>query len=141
MKKYLDRALAFAKSEVVLCAAAVLAVLSMAAVPPDRGYLDYVDWDTLALLFSLMAVSKGLQGQGVFDALGAALLAGVGTGVYSGFEQAVSKTIRIEKEYRPDPEMTKRYTELFGLYLQLYEANKDVMKAHAAVVRAMEDLK
>lgn len=73
--------------------------------------------------------------------LGAALLAGVGTGVYSGFEQAVSKTIRIEKEYRPDPEMTKRYTELFGLYLQLYEANKDVMKAHAAVVRAMEDLK
>ena len=79
MKKYLDRALAFAKSEVVLCAAAVLAVLSMAAVPPDRGYLDYVDWDTLALLFSLMAVSKGLQGQGVFDALGAALLGRLST--------------------------------------------------------------
>ena len=79
MKKYLDRALAFAKSEVVLCAAAVLAVLSMAAVPPARGYLDYVDWDTLALLFSLMAVSKGLQGQGVFDALGAALLGRLST--------------------------------------------------------------
>ena len=74
MKQCFQRALGFAKSEAVLSIAALLAVGSMAAVPPDKGYLDYIDWDTLALLFSLMAVSKGLQGQGVFDALGAGLL-------------------------------------------------------------------
>ena len=62
----------------------------MAAVPPDKGYLDYIDWDTLALLFSLMAVSKGLQGQGVFDALGAALLAGLATGVYGSLEETAA---------------------------------------------------
>ena len=57
MKHCLQRAWAFARGEAVLTIAAVLAVGSMAAVPPDKGYLDYIDWDTLALLFSLMAVS------------------------------------------------------------------------------------
>ncbi|WP_417026410.1 SLC13 family permease, partial [Candidatus Allofournierella excrementavium] len=79
MKQCFQRALGFAKSEAVLSIAALLAVGSMAAVPPDKGYLDYIDWDTLALLFSLMAVSKGLQGQGVFDALGAGLLGRLST--------------------------------------------------------------
>lgn len=79
MKQCLQRAWAFARGEAMLTIAAVLAVGSMAAVPPDKGYLDYIDWDTLALLFSLMAVSKGLQGQGVFDALGAALLGRLST--------------------------------------------------------------
>ena len=60
-KQCFQRALGFAKSEAVLSIAALLAVGSMAAVPPDKGYLDYIDWDTLALLFSLMAVSKGRQ--------------------------------------------------------------------------------
>ena len=79
MKQCFQRALGFAKSEAVLSIAALLAVGSMAEVPPDKGYLDYIDWDTLALLFSLMAVSKGLQGQGVFDALGAGLLGRLST--------------------------------------------------------------
>lgn len=64
----------FIKGEVVLTAAVVLALLSAIAVPPDAGYAGYIDWDTLALLFSLMAVTKGLQMLGLFDALGAALL-------------------------------------------------------------------
>ena len=48
MKQCFQRALGFAKSEAVLSIAALLAVGSMAAVPPDKGYLDYIDWDTLA---------------------------------------------------------------------------------------------
>ena len=74
MKTFTQRALAFAKAEAVLVVAALLALASMAAVPPDKGYLAYIDWDTLALLFSLMAVTKGLQQLGLFDAVGAALL-------------------------------------------------------------------
>lgn len=73
--------------------------------------------------------------------LGAALLAGVGTGIYSDFDQAVQKTIRIEKEYIPNLEKAQVYDRFFEIYLRLYEANKDVMKAHASAVRAMEDLK
>lgn len=64
----------FIKGEVVLTVAVVLALLSAIAVPPDAEYAGYIDWDTLALLFSLMAVTKGLQMLGLFDALGAALL-------------------------------------------------------------------
>ena len=71
---WLQRAKAFIKSEVVLTVAVVLAILSSIAVPPDAAWAGYIDWGTLALLFSLMAVTKGLQGLGLFDALGAALL-------------------------------------------------------------------
>ena len=46
-------ALAFMKKETVLTAAAALALLSMFLVPPDAQYAGYIDFDTLALLFSL----------------------------------------------------------------------------------------
>ncbi len=39
-------------------------------VPPNLGYLSYIDWDTLALLFSLMAVMKGFQQEGLFRICG-----------------------------------------------------------------------
>ena len=35
---------------------------------------SYVDWNTLSLLFSLMAVMKGFQKFGLFDYLGSSLL-------------------------------------------------------------------
>ena len=64
----------FLQRETVLCAAAVLALVSACIVPPDPGYASYVDWDTLALLFSLMAVMKGFQKVGLFTFLGSKLL-------------------------------------------------------------------
>ena len=70
----LRRAAAFCKQEAVLCVAAVLAVASMALEPPSAAYLGYIDWDTLAMLFSLMAVMKGFQHAGLFVWLGNRLL-------------------------------------------------------------------
>ena len=70
---------AFLRRETVLAVAWALAVVSALAVPPDAGYAAYVDFDTLMLLFSLMAVMAGLQGLGVFRRLGERLLAGTGT--------------------------------------------------------------
>ena len=75
----LKKCLEFAKAEVVLCAAAVLAVVSAFLVPPDGEYLGYIDWDTLALLFSLMAVMTGFQRLGLFDYLGTRFLKYIGT--------------------------------------------------------------
>ena len=37
----------FVKRETVLAAAILLAAASMILVPPDAGYLSYIDWDTL----------------------------------------------------------------------------------------------
>ena len=64
----------FFRKEIVLTLAWVLALLSMLLVPPDRGYLDYVDFHTLGLLFALMAVMAGLQALGLFRRMGQAIL-------------------------------------------------------------------
>ncbi len=64
----------FVKREAVLCIAVLLAIISMFFVPPSAAYADYIDWDTLALLFSLMAVMKGFQGAGLFSFLAEKLL-------------------------------------------------------------------
>ena len=65
---------AFIQKETVLSAAVLLAFLSLFLVPPDAGYLSYVDWGTLSMLFSLMAVMKGFQKAGLFQFLGGSLL-------------------------------------------------------------------
>ena len=54
------------KREVVLCIAIVLAVVSAFFVHPDKGYIEYIDFRTLAILFCLMAVMAGLQKIGTF---------------------------------------------------------------------------
>lgn len=63
------------KQEAVLSVAVVLAVVSAFFVHPDKGYAEYIDFRTLAILFSLMAVMAGLRAQGVFDRMGNFLLA------------------------------------------------------------------
>ena len=60
--------------------------------------------------------------------LGAALLAGVGTGVYSGFEEAVGRTVRITRVQEPDPAQHSRYQPVYETYLALYENLKGLMK-------------
>lgn len=56
------------RSDPVLAVAVVLAALSCVAVPPDAGYLGYVDLRTIGMLFSLMVVMAGLTRLGVFAA-------------------------------------------------------------------------
>ena len=55
------------KRETVLTVAFVLALVSMFLVPPDRGYLSYIDYRTLCILYALMAIMNGFQKIGVFD--------------------------------------------------------------------------
>lgn len=57
--------------------------------------------------------------------LGAAILAGIGAGVYSSFEEAVSKTVRIQRTHEPDHEAGKVYRAYYKLYLGLYQKLKD----------------
>ena len=67
------------KNETVFCVSLVLALLSMLAVHPDKGYLAYPDYRTLALLFCLMIIVAGFQSLGVFAKLGQALLRRAGS--------------------------------------------------------------
>ena len=69
------KVLKFFRSNIVLTVSMVLALCSMFFVVPSADYLDYIDFRTLALLFSLMCVVGGLNGQGIFRRL-ALLLVG-----------------------------------------------------------------
>ena len=67
----------FIKQETVLAVAGVLALLSMLVVPPDGGYVSYIDLRTLAILFCLMTIVAGLRKIGVFDWMAEGMLAKV----------------------------------------------------------------
>lgn len=69
-----EKIIEFVKKEVVLVVATVLAIVSAFVVPPSMGYMEYIDWHVLELLFCLMTVMAGLQKCGLFDWLGDALL-------------------------------------------------------------------
>lgn len=59
--------------------------------------------------------------------LGAAILAGVGTGVYSGFEEAAERTVSVKRTFTPDESQYKVYSSGYQTYRQLYEHLKDMM--------------
>ena len=74
LKQWGRRCAAFFRKETVLCAAAALALVSAFWQPPGPAYLAAIDWNTLAMLFSLMAVMQGFQKAGLFVWLGNRLL-------------------------------------------------------------------
>lgn len=57
--------------------------------------------------------------------LGAAILAGVGTGLYSSFEEAVQRTVELNRVHEPNWENHKIYQERYQIYLEIYEKLKD----------------
>ena len=59
--------------------------------------------------------------------LGAVILAGVGTGVYESFEDAVKRIVKIQKEYFPNKENAEKYNKAFDKYIKIYRLLKEVM--------------
>lgn len=64
----------FIKQEAILIVACVLAVFSMFFVTPGEKYFEYIDFRTLGILFSLMALMAGFQSMGVFEEISRKLL-------------------------------------------------------------------
>ena len=54
--------------------------------------------------------------------LGAAILAGIGTGVFKNEQDAYEKVCRPGRTYRPDPSMARVYEQGFEAYKKLYPA-------------------
>lgn len=79
MNTIINKLLGFIKSEVVLCVSFLLAVVSSFIIKPDSQYIKYIDWNTLLLLFALMAVMAGLQQLGLFSKIGNILLSKIST--------------------------------------------------------------
>ena len=59
--------------------------------------------------------------------MGAAILAGMGIGVWRSFEEAVNTTIKITGTYKPNPNNIEVYEKRYNEYLKLYENLVDMM--------------
>jgi xylulokinase len=58
---------------------------------------------------------------GESTALGAALLGGVGAGLFASIEEGVDAMVHVADRIEPDPERHERYEELYRAYVQTYE--------------------
>ncbi|MGX7417410.1 xylulokinase [Carnobacterium gallinarum] len=59
--------------------------------------------------------------------LGAAILAGIGVGVYKDYQDARDQTIKVKKVYHPNPEVKKEYDQGFAQYKRLYQQLEPLM--------------
>ena len=59
--------------------------------------------------------------------LGAALLAGVGVGMYRDFDQAVEETVQLKRRHEPDNARKAEYDRGYEIYRELYAALKNLM--------------
>ncbi|KXS40140.1 MAG: xylulokinase [Candidatus Frackibacter sp. T328-2] len=57
--------------------------------------------------------------------LGAALIAGVGIGIYNDYKDAVDQTVRIKRTHKPNSENHELYSKYFNIYLDLYKNLKE----------------
>lgn len=70
----MNKVIAFVKKETVLTVAWILAVISAFFVHPGKGYIGYIDFKSLGILWSLMIIMEGLKQIGFFDKVGQKLL-------------------------------------------------------------------
>jgi len=59
-------------------------------------------------------------------AFGAALIAGVGAGVFADFKSAKNKSMKVVKEYLPEKFAVSEYEKFYGIFRKLYKANKEL---------------
>ena len=62
-------------------------------------------------------------------ALGAAIIAGVGSGMYSTFEEAVATTVKLERTFEPDPDKKNIYLDRFQKYKQIWPIMGDYLRS------------
>ena len=77
--------------------------------------------DILGKEISLLNVEEG-------PAFGAALIAGVGVGVYNSFAEAVNRIIKVKKTVIPSIQNTEKYNHYYQLYKKLYYSLKEDFK-------------
>ena len=68
-------------------------------------------------------------------AFGAALMAGVGAGLFSDLREAADELVHIATAAEPDPERTKLYDEFYDVFRSLYPALRERFKETAELVR------
>ncbi len=68
-------------------------------------------------------------------ALGAAIIAGVGDGVFPSYEAGVEAMVSLERAFEPDPQRQRLYESRFEKYKQLWPFMEDYLRDLASVQR------
>jgi len=69
-------------------------------------------------------------------ALGAAMLAAVGVGIYKDIHEAIDNMVHVDQRWEPIPENVKIYNEMFEIYRETYHALKE--KVFPAIAKHQE---
>jgi xylulokinase len=67
--------------------------------------------------------------------LGAAILAGLGSGIFPSLQAGVHSMVELDKVFSPDPGASRRYDEGFALYRRLWPLLEDYLRALGRPVR------
>ena len=102
-----------------------IGIAARAPLLPDLATASPDDWiqAALAALPDSPAVLIG-------HSLGAAVAAGVGVGLFKGYE-AASELVPLEPGEQPDPTTYPRYRELYALFARAYHALEPIYTALA----------
>jgi xylulokinase len=113
---------AFALRQVIACAGSEIAETRAVGGGTRNELWNQIKADVLKLPLHVLAFQET-------GALGAALLAGVGSGVYGSLEEAarVADQVASAKVVAPDLARARLYDELFALYAELYPQTQRVM--------------
>ena len=60
--------------------------------------------------------------------LGAAIMAGVGSGVYASFEEGVEAMVRLDRTFDPDLRKHRQYQSRYEQYAQLWPLMRDYLR-------------
>lgn len=78
MTKFIDKSVDFFKKEIIFSLSVILAIISCFFVKPNIGYLSYINWETIILLFVIMVIVEVLKNLSVFEILVRKLLTKIG---------------------------------------------------------------
>jgi xylulokinase len=65
-------------------------------------------------------------------ALGAAIMAGIGSGVFTSLREGVATMVKLEQTFEPDSRMQRRYDERYEKYRKLWPLLQDYVRALTA---------
>ena len=68
----------FIKDEIVFSISVILAIISCFCVRPNPNYLNYINWDTIILLFVIMLIVEVLKNLSIFEIVVRRLLTKIG---------------------------------------------------------------
>ena len=69
MAELIDKSFSFIKEEIIFSVSLILAIISCFFVKPSFNYLNYINWDTIILLFVIMLIVEILRNLSIFEIL------------------------------------------------------------------------